>query len=29
MSVNDIVSESLGKVVEQFNAAMKDTRDYV
>ena len=28
-SVTDIVSESLGKVVEQFNAAMKDTRDYV
>jgi len=28
-SVTEIVSESLSKVVEQFNAAMKDTRDYV
>jgi len=28
-SITDIVSESLGKVVEQFNAAMKDTRDYI
>ena len=28
-SVTEIVSESLSKVVEQFNAAIKDTRDYV
>jgi len=28
-SVTDIVSESLGKVVKQFNAVMKDTKDYV
>ena len=27
--VTNIVSQSLSKVVEQFNAVMKDTRDYV